>query len=85
MSNEKAADRGQAGRDNARSRGGNANGPGGVKEDSGEKEVQEKVDEANEKGFYGTTPPGPPDEAYALPSGPDAPTVLDERAAAQDQ
>lgn len=87
MPNEKNADRGQAGRDNAREQGGKAYGPGGNPvrgEDSGEAEVQAKFDEANEKGYFGEVPPGPPNEAYSLETGPDSPNALDEAAAAAE-
>lgn len=51
-------------------------------DDAGQAEVQAKFDEAAEKGYFGTVPPGPPNEAYSLESGPDAPTQLEEREAA---
>lgn len=50
--------------------------------DSGEAEVQKIADEANEKGYIGSVPPGPPNEAYSLQSGPDSPTVAEEAAIA---
>lgn len=54
-------------------------------DDAGQDEVQRKFDEANAKGYFGTTPPGPPNEAYSLESGPDAPNAVEERAAAKGQ
>ncbi len=52
-------------------------------DDSGAGEVQAAFDEAAEKGYFGTVPPGPPNEAYSLESGPDAPNAFEEREAAQ--
>ena len=46
-------------------------------EDAGQAEVQAKFDEAAEKGYFGTVPPQPPNEAYSLQSGPDAPDEHD--------
>lgn len=50
--------------------------------DLGAAEVQAKFDEAAEKGYFGTVPPGPPNEAYSLESGPDSPNAIEEREAA---
>jgi len=50
--------------------------------DAGQAEVQAKFDEAAEKGYFGEVPPGPPNEAYSLESGPDSPNALEEREAA---
>jgi len=47
-------------------------------DDAGQAEVQRISDEAAEKGYFGTLPPGPPNEAYSLESGPDAPTHAEE-------
>ncbi len=52
-------------------------------DDSGAAEVQAAFDEAAEKGYFGTVPPGPPNEAYSLETGPDAPNAFEEREAAQ--
>lgn len=52
-------------------------------DDAGQAEVQATADEVAEKGYYGTVPPGPPNEAYSLESGPDAPNAFEERDAAQ--
>ena len=52
-------------------------------DDSGAGEVQAAFDEAAEKGYFGTLPPGPPNEAYSLETGPDAPNAFEEREAAQ--
>lgn len=49
------------------------------KDDLGQAEVQKKADEAQEKGYYGEAPPGPPNEAYSLKSGPDSPSHAEER------
>lgn len=51
--------------------------------DLGQAEVQEKADEANKQGYYGEVPPGPPNSAYSLQSGPDSPSHLEEREHAQ--
>lgn len=47
--------------------------------DAGQAEVQKKSDEAEAKGYFGTVPPGPPNEAYSLESGPDSPGAADVR------
>ncbi len=52
-------------------------------DDSGAAEVQAAFDEAAEQGYFGTVPPGPPNEAYSLETGPDAPNAFEEREAAQ--
>lgn len=44
--------------------------------DQGNAEVQSKVDEAEEKGYYGWVPDETPNEAYTLKSGPDAPPLV---------
>lgn len=49
--------------------------------DAGQDEVQAKFDEANEKGYFGTVPDGPPNSAYSLQSGPDSPSAAEEAAA----
>ena len=36
------------------------------KDDAGQAEVQAKFDEANEKGYFGTTPDETPNENYTL-------------------
>lgn len=46
--------------------------------DAGQAEVQAKVDEADEKGYFGRVPAGPPNEAFSLKSGPDSPTVAEQ-------
>lgn len=48
--------------------------------DSGEAQVQEKFDEANEQGYFGTSPDDTPRENYSLQTGPDAPTPETEAA-----
>lgn len=48
-------------------------------DDAGQAEVQKVFDEVQEKGYYGTVPPGPPNEAYSLQSGPDSPSHEEER------
>ncbi len=45
------------------------------KKDAGQREVQKKVDKAEEKGFIGTKVDPLPDSAHSLESGPDAPPV----------
>lgn len=50
-------------------------------DDAGSDEVQAKADEAEEKGYIGTTPDPFPNEAYSLKSGPDSPTAADTQAA----
>lgn len=42
--------------------------------DAGQAEVQEKFDEAAEKGYFGTAPDATPNENYSLQTPPDAPT-----------
>lgn len=50
------------------------------KHDLGASEVQEKVDEAEEQGFLGTSVDPEPNSAYSLESGPDSPQhVKDDR------
>lgn len=51
------------------------------KNDGGAAEVQAKVDETEEKGYFGTTPDPFPNEAYSLKSGPDSPTHAETREA----
>lgn len=53
--------------------------------DAGEAEVQRKADEAEQKGYIGTVPPGPPNEAYSLESGPDAPSHAEERSYTREE
>lgn len=53
-------------------------------EDLGQAEVQAKADEAEEKGYIGTTPDPFPNEAYSLETGPGSPTVLEQQAAILD-
>ena len=53
-------------------------------DDAGQAEVQARSDEATAKGYIGEVPPGPPNEAYSLESGPDAPTHAEERAFAAE-
>ena len=48
----------------------------------GEGEVQAKFDEATEQGFFGRAADPIPNERYSLESGPDSPTVAEQRAAA---
>lgn len=50
----------------------------GSEGDLGAAEVQAKFDEAADKGYFGEVPPGPPNEAYSLESGPDSPNALEE-------
>jgi hypothetical protein len=47
--------------------------------DAGQAEVQRRSDEATEKGYFGTVPPGPANEEYSLESGPDSPSAYDLR------
>ncbi len=49
--------------------------------DAGQAEVQAKSDEAEEKGYLGTVPPGPPNEAFSLESGPDSPSAYEQSVA----
>lgn len=44
-------------------------------------EVQAKANEAEEKGYIGTTPDPFPNEAYSLKSGPDSPSAAEVREA----
>jgi hypothetical protein len=46
-------------------------------DDAGQAEVQAVFDEAAEKGYFGEVPDGPPNEAYALTSGPDSPSAAE--------
>ncbi|CAN5808484.1 hypothetical protein BH24ACT15_BH24ACT15_37560 [soil metagenome] len=50
------------------------------KDDAGQAEVQARSDEAEEKGYLGEVPPGPPNEAFSLESGPDSPSVSEQLA-----
>ena len=50
------------------------------KDDAGQAEVQARSDEAEEKGYLGEVPPGPPNEAFSLESGPDSPTASEQLA-----
>lgn len=50
-------------------------------DDGGAAEVQAKTDEAEEKGYIGSTPDPHPNEAYSLKSGPDSPSASDTLAA----
>ncbi len=51
-------------------------------DDAGEAEVQANVDEAEEKGYYGTLPEGRPDNSeWSLETGPDSPTAEELRQA----
>ena len=50
-------------------------------DDAGAAEVQAKTDEAEEKGYIGTTPDPFPNSAYSLKSGPDSPTAAEIRQA----
>lgn len=49
-------------------------------QDSGEDQVQQAFDEANEKGYFGTSPDKTPRENYTLQTPPDAPTPETEAA-----
>lgn len=42
--------------------------------DAGQAEMQQLVDEANAKGYFGTVPDSTPNENYSLETPPDAPT-----------
>lgn len=50
-------------------------------DDGGAAEVQAKVNEAEEKGYVGTSPDPFPNSAYSLQSGPDSPTAEETRQA----
>lgn len=50
------------------------------KDDAGQAEVQRRSDEAEAKGYIGTVPPGPPNEAFSLESGPDSPSASEQLA-----
>lgn len=53
--------------------------------DAGQSEAQNIYDEAVRKGYFGTVADGPPNEAYSIKSGPDAPTPFEETVAASEQ
>ncbi len=50
------------------------------KDDAGQAEVQARSDEAEEKGYLGVAPPGPPNEAFSLESGPESPSAAEQLA-----
>ncbi len=50
----------------------------GSKDDAGQAEVQARTDEAEAKGYLGTVPPGPPNEAFSLESGADSPSAAEQ-------
>jgi len=52
-------------------------------DDLGASEVQEKVDEETEKGYRGTKVDPLPNSAHSLASGPDSPTLTDDRTRAE--
>ena len=52
--------------------------------DAGQAEVQRRSDEAAEKGYIGSVPDGPPNEAYSLESGPDSPSAAEVDARRRD-
>lgn len=53
-------------------------------DDAGQAEVQKKVDENTEQGFEGEAVDPLPNSAYSLESGPDSPTIEEQRKAVQD-
>lgn len=53
--------------------------------DAGEAETQKVADEAAEQGFIGTTPDPIPNSEYSLESGPDSPTLEEQRKAVAKQ
>lgn len=50
------------------------------KDDAGQAEVQARSDEAEEKGYLGEVPPGPPNEAFSLESGAESPSAAEQLA-----
>lgn len=53
--------------------------------DAGHDELQKSMDEINEQGFMGTKVDPLPNERYALTSGPDSPTIDEQRKAVAEQ
>jgi hypothetical protein len=49
----------------------------------GADQVKSELDEDRERGYRGTVPEGPPNEAYSLESGPDSPSAIEAVAAAR--
>lgn len=49
--------------------------------DAGQAEVQKTVDRAEEQGFLGQKVDPLPNSAHSLESGPDSPTIAEQRAA----
>lgn len=53
--------------------------------DAGQSEVQKAVDEGQEQGYIGIKIDPLPNSAYSLESGPDAPTIAEQRDALKKQ
>jgi hypothetical protein len=49
--------------------------------DAGQKEVQKAFDEAHEKGYIGESADPIDDDRYSLKTGPESPTVAEQRGA----
>ena len=52
---------------------------------AGQTEVQNQYDEAARRGYFGSVPDQPPNSAYSVQSGPDAPTAFEEHIAINEQ
>jgi hypothetical protein len=52
--------------------------------DAGQAEVQKAVDDGQQKGYIGVQSDAFPNEAHSLKTGPDAPSVLEQNAAAAE-
>lgn len=52
--------------------------------DVGQAEVQKAVDQGEDQGYLGVKVDPLPNTAYSLESGPDAPTIVEQRAALND-
>lgn len=48
-------------------------------------DVQKQMDEEQAKGYFGTVPDQPPNEAYTLQTGPDSPSAVDAHDVRMDQ
>jgi hypothetical protein len=53
--------------------------------DLGQAQVQQRRDEAAEKGHFGEKPPGPANEEYSLRTGPKSPSALEATIMASEQ
>ena len=49
--------------------------------DAGQADAQQTYDEAAKRGYYGEVPPGPPNSAFSMESGPESPTPLEQHIA----